>query len=265
MFQNLFVGFGVTDVIDILIVAFIIYTVLEFIQQSRAEQLIKGIIILLLIAGLAQLLHLYTLTWILRAVFEVGLLALVILFQPELRRGLDRLGRGRFFRRALGFDSEEAEEITAEMARAVTHMSASRTGALIVFEQRTSLSELLGTGTILDAAISAPAVENIFYKGSPLHDGALLVRGDRLCAAGLVLPLSQQMDLPASLGTRHRAAIGVSEISDAAVLVVSEETGIISWVKDGAIERPLTAEELEKKLRDLFLGNKKREGKDGTK
>ena len=254
-FENLLAGFGVTDAIDILLVTFIVYEVLGFIWESRAEQLVKGLVVLLVVALASQYLHLFALHTLLKAVLEIGLIALVVVFQPELRRGLEKMGRRRVFRpSAVRLAEDRAREATRQIVTAVSHMAEEKTGALIVFWQSGSLSDIMKTGTAVDAQVSSQLIENIFYKGSPLHDGALVIRGDRILSAACILPLTERIELPDGMGTRHRAALGMTEVSDAVVLVVSEETGIISMAENGAIERELDEKALEQRLMRIFTG-----------
>lgn len=254
--ENLLAGIAITDILDILIVAYIFYKVLGFIRDSRAEQLLKGVLVLLAVAFLSDILQLHVLNFIMRGTLAVGVLALIILFQPELRRALERMGRGSLFRiKGDPLDKEKAKDVVAEFVEAAEDMAAERTGALIVFERDTSLTDIIETGTVINAEVSAQMIENIFYKGSPLHDGAMIVRGTKLHAAGCVLPLTDNMEIPKSLGTRHRAGIGISEKSDALVLIVSEETGIITLVEDGVLERYLDGKTLEKRLLSLYLND----------
>jgi diadenylate cyclase len=254
--ENLLAGIAITDILDILIVAYIFYKVLGFIRDSRAEQLLKGVLVLLAVAFLSDILQLHVLNFIMRGTLAVGVLALIILFQPELRRALERMGRGSLFRiKGDPLDKEKAKDVVAEFVEAAEEMAAERTGALIVFERDTSLTDIIESGTVINADVSAQMIENIFYKGSPLHDGAMIVRGTKLHAAGCVLPLTDNMEIPKSLGTRHRAGIGISEKSDALVLIVSEETGIITLVEDGVLERYLDGKTLEKRLLSLYLND----------
>ena len=254
-FENLLAGFGVTDAIDILLVTFIVYEVLGFIWESRAEQLVKGLVVLLVVALASQYLHLFALHTLLKAVLEIGLIALVVVFQPELRRGLEKMGRRRVFRpSAVRLAEDRAREATRQIVTAVSHMAEEKTGALLVFWQSGSLSDIMKTGTAVDAQVSSQLIENIFYKGSPLHDGALVIRGDRILSAACILPLTERIELPDGMGTRHRAALGMTEVSDAVVLVVSEETGIISMAENGAIERELDEKALEQRLMRIFTG-----------
>ena len=256
-FQNIISNIGINDVLDILIVAFLFYKLLGFIRETRAEQLAKGLLMLVVVALVARWLHLYTLQWILSNLVNVGLIAIVIIFQPELRRLLENLGRNKLISNFSGIDLEEAEEITVEIREALLSMSKSRTGALIVFERETSLTDIIETGTLIQAGISREMIGNIFYEGAPLHDGALIVRGDKLWAAGCVLPLTEDKNLSKELGTRHRAGIGITENSDALVFIVSEETGIISKAEDGKLERMLTASRIDELLKSIYIAPEK--------
>ena len=256
-FQNIISNIGINDVLDILIVAFLFYKLLGFIRETRAEQLAKGLLMLVVVALVDRWLHLYALQWILSNLVNVGLIAVVIIFQPELRRLLENLGRNKLISNFSGIDLEEAEEITVEIREALLSMSKSRTGALIVFERETSLTDIIETGTLIQAGISREMIGNIFYEGAPLHDGALIVRGDKLWAAGCVLPLTEDKKLSKELGTRHRAGIGITENSDALVFIVSEETGIISKAEDGKLERMLTASRIDELLKSIYIAPEK--------
>ena len=252
--SNLLTGIGVADVIDILIVAFVVYKVLGFIQESRAGQLVKGLLVLLAAFFVSDFFHLYTLNWILKGTMTVGIIALIEVFQPELRRGLEYMGRSKLIRPVFGrVDKEKAKAIALEFARAVEDMSTARTGALIVIERETALTDICESGTLIDANITAAMIETIFYEGSPLHDGALVIRGDKLHAAGCVLPLTENKTLSRDLGTRHRAGIGITEISDALVFIVSEETGIVSMAENGKLDRFLDVKTVEKTMLALYL------------
>lgn len=252
-FNNIVSGIGLNDVLDIAIVAFLVYKVLGFIRETRAEQLAKGLVVLVICTLLSDFLKLYTLHWLLSGVVSVGLIAIVVIFQPELRRALEHLGRSRFANIMSDIDKEEAKRMVTEIVRAVESMSASRTGALMVIEKEITLNDIVETGTVIDAYISAEMIGNIFYEGAPLHDGALILRGDRLYAAGCVLPLTQNKELSKELGTRHRAGIGITENSDALVIIVSEETGVISLAQNGELTRFLEGKKIEKTLLDLYL------------
>ena len=257
-FENIVSGIGITDILDILIVTFIIYKLLDFIRETRAEQLAKGLLVLVIITVLSKVLQLYTLHWILSGVMTVGLIAIVVIFQPELRRGLEYLGRSKLSNVLTEVDKDEAKHMVGQLVEAVDTMSSSRTGALIVIEREISLNDIAETGTVIDAAVSAQLIGNLFYEGAPLHDGALIIRGDRLYAAGCVLPLTQNKDLNKELGTRHRAGIGITENSDALVIIVSEETGIISTAQNGKLTRFLDAKNIEKMLYSIYLEETKK-------
>ena len=252
-FNNIVSSVGLTDILDIAIVAFLVYTVLGFIRETRAEQLAKGLLVLVVVTLLSDIFHLYTLHWILSNLMTVGLLALVVLFQPELRRALEKLGRSKFINITGDVDKDDAKRIVTEMSKAIELMSASRTGALMVIERETTLNDIVETGTIIDAAISTEMIGNVFYEGAPLHDGAVIVSGGRLYAAGCVLPLTQNKKLGKELGTRHRAGIGITEASDALVIIVSEETGVISLAQNGELTRFVDAKKIEKTLLGLYL------------
>ena len=253
-FQNVFVGFRLIDVLDIIIVAYLVYKILGFIQETRAQQLVRGLVVLGIVFFLSDFMKLYLLNWLLRNFVTMGLFALIVLFQPELRRGLEQLGRrnivsGQF--RSL--DKENAIEVVKEIVAAVDDFSATRTGALIVFERETMLNDIIETGTIVDARISVRLLGNLFYEGSPLHDGAVIIRGDRIHAASCVLPLTEKKNIGRNLGTRHRAGLGVSEVSDALVIVVSEETGVISVAENGNFRRFMDLKSVEKILLGVYM------------
>lgn len=250
---NLTSNISIFDVIDVLAVAFIVYNILGFIKDTRAQQLIKGILAIIAVFVVSSLLELNTLNWIMRTIVTMGAIALIILFQPELRRGLEYMGRGAFTSSRWVGDKDKAKGIIDAIVDAVSDFSATRTGALLILEGDIALGEIVETGTKLDAEITKELIENIFYKGSPLHDGAAIVRGDKLLAAGCVLPLSSSMDLGKDLGTRHRAALGISESSDAVAIVVSEETGVISVAQGNKLNRFLDEKGLEKFLLNLYL------------
>lgn len=251
--NNILSSIGLNDVLDILIVAFLVYKVLGFIRETRAEQLAKGIVVLVGATLLSNFFDLYTLHWLLSGVMTVGLVALVVIFQPELRRALEHLGRSRFVNIMNDIDKEDAKRMVTEMVNAVETMSDSRTGALMVIEKEITLNDIVETGTVIDARISAEMIGNVFYEGAPLHDGAMIIRGSRLYAAGCVLPLTQNKELSKELGTRHRAGIGITENSDALVIIVSEETGVISMAQNGVLTRFMDGKSIEKILLDMYL------------
>lgn len=254
IFNNIISGVGITDVIDVVIVAFVIYKVLGFIRETRALQLVKGLLILVLITVLSDQFNLYTLNWILRNTMTLGVIALVIVFQPELRRALEYVGRSKFITPQFAqMDKERVKVITAAIIKAVDFFSSNKVGALIIMERETILNDIAETGTMINAEISTELLGNIFYEGAPLHDGATIVRGDRIYAAGCVLPLTQSKTLSKDLGTRHRAGIGITENSDAIAIIVSEETGIISIAVDGKLSRFLDIKTVEKTLLNIYL------------
>ena len=253
-FDIVFTGFGLTDVIDILLVAFVVYNLMKFIFETRAEQIFKGVLILIVVTFLSDLFNLHTLNWMCKGAVTLGAVAILVVFQPELRRALELMGRGRLVKgRVTQAEKEESKEAVKAISNAVRTFSREKTGALIVFERGTVLEEISETGTILDAKISEQLLGNIFYEGSPMHDGAVIICGRTLYAAGCVLPLSKRQDLSKSLGTRHRAGLGITENSDALVIIVSEETGIISLAEDGRLERFLDAKTIEKRLLDFYM------------
>ncbi len=253
IFKNIVSSVGITDVLDIAIITFLVYKLLGFIRETRAEQLAKGLLLLVVATVLSKWMHLYTLHWLLSGLISAGLVAIVVIFQPELRRALEYLGRSRITNIFGEVDKEEAKRIVGQFVEAVDSMSASRTGALIVIEREISLNDIVETGTVIDSQITAQMIGTIFYEGTPLHDGAVIVRGDKLYAAGCVLPLTQNKELNKELGTRHRAGIGITENSDALVIIVSEETGIISIAQNGKLTRFLDGKTIEKKLLNLYF------------
>ena len=257
---NQFRTISFIDIIDILIVAYIIYRIMKLLKDTSAERLIKGIIILVGIMLLASMLHLTMISWLLQQALNVGLFAIVVVFQPELRRLLEQIGKGNFSRLIVPADApDEVESMITATVSACADMSRTKTGALIVFERRERLGEIISTGTMVDAAPSAELIKNIFFKNSPLHDGAMIVRAGHVCAAGCVLPLSGNQSLSRDLGTRHRAAVGMSESADSVLVVVSEETGSISVAIGGMLKRHLSPDMLRKLLENELLDSEKQE------
>lgn len=257
---NQFRTISFIDILDILIVAYIIYRVMKLLKDTSAERLIKGIIILVGIMLLGSMLHLTMISWLLQQALNVGLFAIVVVFQPELRRLLEQIGKGNFSRLIVPADApDEVESMITATVSACADMSRTKTGALIVFERRERLGEIISTGTMVDAAPSAELIKNIFFKNSPLHDGAMIVRAGRVCAAGCVLPLSGNQSLSRDLGTRHRAAVGMSESADSVLVVVSEETGSISVAIGGMLKRHLSPDMLRKLLENELLDSEKQE------
>lgn len=240
------------DIVDILLVAVIIYKTYEMLEDTRAITLVKGLAVLLLTTLLCNLLNLHGIYWLLQKTMAVLLVALPIVFQPELRRTLVHLGQGGLFGRSAYLDEEDTRYLVNEMEQAVFKLSKTTTGALIVLEREMGLRDICATGTQLDGLVTSGLLQNIFVKNTPLHDGAVVIRGNRVVAACCLLPLTTNNDLPQSLGTRHRAAIGLSEQCDAIIIVVSEETGGVSIAEGGSIERYLTVERFRERLRPLF-------------
>ncbi|GEA14137.1 MAG: diadenylate cyclase [Moorella sp. (in: firmicutes)] len=240
--------------LDISIVAFVIYKFIMLIRGTRAVQLIKGLVVLVVASVIAERLHLTTINWLLSQLRLVIVVALPVVFQPELRRALEQLGRGKFFARPLtALGAEDMEKLINELVRAAQVLSKNRTGALVVIERETGLNDYIETGIRVDGVVSAELLINIFVPLTPFHDGAAIIRGDRVVAAGCFLPLSESPYLSKQLGTRHRAALGISEISDAVVLVVSEETGTISVAEGGKLTRFLDEKNLKELLQSLLL------------
>ena len=247
------------DVVDILVVAYIIYRVMKLLKDTSAARLAKGILILVLIMLFASFLRLTMISWLLRNALSVGVFAVVVIFQPELRRLLEQIGKGNLSRMLIpDTDPNVVESMIVATVSACADMSRTKTGALIVFERKERLGEIISTGTRVDAAPSAELIKNIFFKNSPLHDGAMIVRAGRVCAAGCVLPLSGNQGLSRDLGTRHRAAGGMSETADSVLVVVSEETGAISVAIGGMLKRHLSPEILQKMLESELLGDELR-------
>lgn len=258
---NVLSSIQVTDVIDILIVAFLIYKVFSLVRRTNSTNLAKGILILLGVFLLSEILGLKMMQFLLRRAFELGLIALVILFQPELRRLFERLGSSLSSgRESYGGTMESA---VAQTVLACSEMSASKTGALIIFERKIQLTDIMSTGTIINADATAELIKNIFFNKAPLHDGALILRNGRLASAGCVLPLTKSNNLSKDLGMRHRAGIGLSEQSDAVVIIVSEETGAISVAIEGMLKRHLSASTLDKILRSELIPESDEERKKG--
>jgi len=245
---------GVNDVVDIVIVSIVIYEVIRWIRNTRAWTLFRGLLVLVAFTIVATVFQLHTIMWILERFFSIGIIAVLIIFQPELRRGLESLGKKNILLNFLNFDepSREAEEFNDKsiqaIAKACVEMGKAKTGALIVFEREDSLAEIERTGIPVDGKITSQLLINIFEHNTPLHDGAVLIRGSRIVSATCYLPLSDSLDIGKELGTRHRAAIGMSEVSDSISIAVSEETGGISIAERGRIYRNLDAESLKRFL-----------------
>ena len=261
MLWGIILSFRINDLIDIILISFIIYKTVLIVRETRATQLFKGLIILLIIAFLAKVLNLKTLAFIISKVFLWGPLFIVVLFQSEFRRILERAGRVKMRGRISKFlfndkdkDKLEIENIIYKISKACEEMSQKKTGALIIFERKTKLGDIIATGVVLNADVSEELVENLFFKNSPLHDGAIIIRDSKIIAASCFLPKpSKEEYISRLLGSRHRAAIGISEISDALVVVVSEENGFISIAENGKIKRHLNRTELVSILQDGLI------------
>ncbi len=234
--------------IDILLVTYVFYKLIMLIRGTRAVQLLKGIVVIVVTWLLSKYFELKTLHWLMSQAFTFGVLALVIIFQPELRRALEQLGRGKLFSRAQSQSDNSLHKMVQEVAKSVTYMAKRRIGALIVIERDTGLNDYVETGIQIDGKVSSELLINIFIPNTPLHDGAVIIRKDTIMAAGCYLPLSENPSISKELGTRHRAAIGMSEVSDGLSIVVSEETGIVSLANNGEVRRNLTEEQLTESL-----------------
>ena len=245
----------ISDIADILIVAVLIYLFIRAIRGTRAVQIVYGILVAAVIYMLSSLLRLHTLNYILNAIVQVALFGLIVIFQPELRKLLEQLGRLKFLH-FLGFSLDASgnntENMIENIASAAADMSESKTGALIVLERETHLGEYMNSGTELDANVTSELLKNIFVPNTPLHDGAVIIRDDKIITAGCVLPLTANPNLSSELGTRHRAALGLSEASDAVIIVVSEETGKISIAMNGSLMRNLNETSLKRALTKLL-------------
>ncbi|MGI6527308.1 MAG: diadenylate cyclase CdaA [Caldicoprobacterales bacterium] len=246
----------IQHVIDVSIVAFVLYKLLLLIRETRAEQVLKGLAILLFATKLSEVLQFNTIYWILKNTATVGVIALLIVFQPELRRALEQIGRGQLFDRLFLRDEKDPTILINEVVRSVQNMAKSKTGALIVMERKTGINEVIETGVKIDGEMSGALLENIFAINTPLHDGAVIIRGDRIAAAGCFLPLTENNNISKQLGTRHRAAIGISEVSDALAIVVSEETGVISIAVNGKLTRYMDSKALKEMLNKVYTREK---------
>lgn len=250
---EIFSSIRLLDILDIIVVSFVFYKLLVLIKGTRAEQLIKGLIILMVVSKLSDLAKLYTMHFILDNTMKLGFFALLIVFQPELRRALEYIGRNKFIKRNI-FNNKSVKTISIidEIVGATKYLSSQKIGALIVLEKDTGLGDYISTGIDLNSDISSELLISIFYEKNPLHDGALIIRENSIIAANCYLPLSTKKNLSRELGTRHRAGLGLSEVSDALIIIVSEETGSISLVKEGEIIRDLDSNKLSEDLTSEF-------------
>lgn len=264
----------IIDTVDIALVAFVIYHLIKLVRDSRAEQLLKGILLMVVayLLSLPELLDLKAIHYLLQIVFDNALIVLVVIFQPEIRRALEQAGHSGLNKLGLfNFNSEENEQRTQQwqttisaVCDAVQILQRQKMGALIVFERNTKLGEIIDSGTIIDADPSAELIGNVFFNKAPLHDGAMIIRDGKVYAAGCILPLSDNLQISRELGTRHRAGLGMSENSDALVVIVSEETGTVSLAVAGELKRNFTSEALRVALENGILWYNSRQDKDGN-
>ncbi|CAH0347763.1 diadenylate cyclase CdaA [Bacillus sp. CECT 9360] len=247
----------IVNFIDILLVWFVIYKLLMVIRGTKAVQLLKGIFVIVVVHSLSSLIGLNTLGWLMQQAMTWGFLAIIIIFQPELRRALEQLGRGKLFTRGAGQEEEEQDRLVEALIKAASYMAKRRIGALISIERETGLNDYIETGTPLRSEISSELLINLFIPNTPLHDGAVIIQNNQVAAAACYLPLSESPFISKELGTRHRAALGVSEVTDCITIVVSEETGSISLTKNGELHRELDQDEFKEILtRELIMENK---------
>nr|WP_243201546.1 diadenylate cyclase CdaA [Fusibacter sp. A1] len=253
-----FMSVTINDLLDILIIAFLFYKFLMLVKETRAEQLIKGLIVILIVWKLSEWAELRMVNFLIKNMMTLGLVALIIVFQPELRRALEYIGRSKFLRKSISdIMEEEMDQMLSEIVEAVVSLASTKTGAIIAIERETGLNEVVHTGVKIDAFITAEIIKNIFFHNAPLHDGAIVIKKNRITAASCLLPLTHSTTLSNDLGTRHRAALGLVERSDAMVIVVSEETGVISLAMDGKLSRFIDKNSLTSILRSKFKVAKK--------
>lgn len=252
--KDIIFSITIWDLIDIAVIAYVFYKLFMLIRETRAEQLVKGILVLVIATWASGFLRLYTIHWLLKNTMTVGVIALLIVFQPELRRALEFLGRGGIlFGKAMNeMMDEETKQLIDEVTSAVQVLAKNKIGALIVFERETGIGEIVETGISVDAKVTSQLLVSIFTPTAPLHDGAVVIRNKRLSAAGCLLPLTENPNLSKELGTRHRAGLGISECSDAIAIIVSEETGVISMARAGRLSRYLDAKTLKEILANLY-------------
>ena len=251
--QGLLAAATVLDILDIVVVAYFLYRLHLMMKNTRAATLAKGLLVLLVFMVICRYLNLHVISWLLEKSMTVILVALPVVFQPELRRALEQIGHGKLFHKTSELDEQEFEDMLDSVAHATKIMSKNKVGALMVFERSTGLEDRIETGVAVDGIVSSGLIQNIFVKDTPLHDGAVIIRGKRIIAACCLLPLTENRNLSQELGTRHRAAIGLSEQSDAIVLVVSEETGAVSIARNGELMRYLTVDDVKEILRNSIF------------
>ena len=256
-FANFFADFTLLDyissIIDIAVVWYFIYKLFTIVRGTKAVQLINGIFIILIVKGISDLLGLNTLQWMMDQVINYGLLAIIIIFQPELRRALEQLGRGKIFTRVRQKEEEQQEKLVEAIVKASEYMAKRRIGALISIEQETGLNDYIETGIPLNAHVTSELLINIFIPNTPLHDGAVIINNNQIAAAACYLPLSESPFISKELGTRHRAALGISEVTDSITVVISEETGRISLTKNGELHHDLTIDSLREMLKNKLV------------
>lgn len=270
---------NISDIIEIIIIAFVIYQIINWFKTTRAWTLFKGILVLLIFMAIAGIFQFNTILWILQKTINIGIIAVIILFQPEFRRALEQLGRKTLVSSVFGFVEQKdkkdwlTEKTINEIVKAVFEMAKVKTGALIVLQRDVALGEYERTGLTIDAVVTSQLLINIFEHNTPLHDGAVIIKNNRVASATCYLPLTDNLDINKELGTRHRAAIGISEVSDSVTIIVSEETGAVSLATGGQIKRNLDAERLKKQLLSIkkrpadgkrfkiWKGRKQNEGK----
>ncbi len=249
------------DVFDILIVAFVMYKFIIYVKETRAMQLFKGVLIVIILWAISEFFNLFMINFLVENLMTLGIISIVILFQPELRYALEKLGRGNVITSTFTDTREKnAEEMIDEIISAVEYFSETKTGALIAIERETGLGDIARTGEYIDARVSGRLIRNIFFKNSPMHDGAMIIKDNTIVAASCLLPLSSKTNISKDLGTRHRAALGLSEQSDAFIIIVSEESGVISVAIDNNLSRYVDIAGLSSLLRSKFITKKKKSG-----
>lgn len=255
---NLTHRIGIGEVVDILTMAVIIYALIMLVRHSRSSSVLKGLVVVGVVTLISEFFGLTALNWLTSSVLKNGALVLIILFQPELRKTLEQVGRGRLIEWGHSNNEEENQMVIDELVQCMKDLSRRKVGMLIVIEKRTGLADVIDTGVRIDGRVSAPLLENIFEPNTPLHDGAVVINGSRVVAGACMLPLTDSNTVSRELGTRHRAALGISEITDALVLVVSEETGTISYAQNGRITRNVDEGSLRILLRTIYPANDKK-------
>lgn len=256
-----FVNYSLFDylasIVDVLLVWFVLYKLIMVIRGTKAVQLLKGIFVIIIVRLLSGFLGLHTLSWMMDEALRWGFLAFIIIFQPEFRRALEQLGRGRFFSRTASQEEDKKEHLVESILKSTDYMAKRRIGALISIERETGMSDYIETGIALESKVSSQLLINIFIPNTPLHDGAVIIQKDSIAAAACYLPLSESPFISKELGTRHRAALGISEVTDSMTIVVSEETGQVSVAKNGELHRDLTQEILKEMLVSELLSAQK--------